>query len=438
LTKRDFEFQIGGSGSRAKKLYTGSLIDTHVNGNAAPHFRLSGNVESVEIDRMTKKTFRVGVFLSLNGPYGLPVRSMYDGVRIALDEINRDPALKIRLEPVFVDPAGRDNRYRELGAELLDSGIRQLVGCYTSSSRREVIPLIESGRGLLWFPMHYEGFETASNVVYTGASPNHHIVPLISYLLDRKLRTGFNVGSNYIWAWENNRILAETLLQNEGRVVGERLLAVGDTGAAIDAAIGAILDASPDFVFNTLIGDSAYAFFRRFREACTVAGIDQPSRFPIASCTLNEPELMSIGQDACDGHISSSIYFSSLQSRANQEFLRKFEERGIASTQACADAETTYIAVKMMAQCINDVGTDEPAAVIRALQEQRLDAPQGPVWVDQVNLHAYATPRIGRSKKDFTFDILAEASSPEAPDPYLIKTTPHLEVASPEDLRIAS
>jgi ABC-type branched-subunit amino acid transport system substrate-binding protein len=387
---------------------------------------------------MPKTTFRIGVLLSVSGPYGLPVRSMSDGIRIALDQINSDSALGIRLEPVFVDPAGQDHRYRELSAELLDSGIKQLVGCYTSSSRREVIPLIESGRGLLWYPMHYEGFETASNVVYTGASPNHHIIPLISYLLGRNLRNAFCVGSNYIWAWENNRILSEALFQNQGRVVAQRLLAVGDAGDAIDAAIQEILETSPDFVFNTLIGDSAYAFFRRFRAACEAVGIDQPARFPIASCTLNEPELLSIGPDACDGHISSSVYFSSLPGAANREFLRSFDERGIAPTQVCADAETTFVAIKLLARCINDAGTDDPSAVIGALQEQRLATPQGVVWVDPLNLHVYATPRIGLSKKDFTFQVISEAQGPEAPDPYLIKTTPRWEVASPVGLRIAS
>jgi urea transport system substrate-binding protein len=381
--------------------------------------------------------YRFGVLLSVTGPYGLPARSMVDGIKVALDQINSDPHLSVELEPVFVDPAGIDSRYYDLGAQLLADGIKQVVGCYTSSSRKEVLPLFENGNALLWFPMHYEGFETAANVVYTGASPNHHVTPLTKFLLERGSKRAFCVGSNYIWAWESNRILTETLIQSGGEVLGERLLPVGDTGESIDNAIDAILQTNPDFVFNTLIGDSAYHFYRRFRVACERLGIDQVTQFPIASCSLNEPELLAIGPAACDGHISSSVYFSSIASEVNRDFVASFERLGLDRTQVCADSETTFAAVRLLAAALHVAGSDHPAAVAKALAKIKLLAPQGEIWIDPRNFHVYATPRIGRSRKDFSFEVLAEAPVPEAPDPYLIKTTPTWEVLAPK-LRIAS
>jgi len=384
---------------------------------------------------MDVRCYRIGVLLSVSGPYGIPARSMADGVRIAIDQVNADPDLDVRLEPVFADPGGDNRRYHECAAAFLAGGIRHIVGCYTSSSRKEVIPLVEGRDALLWYPVHYEGFETAANVVYTGASPNHHIVPLIDYLVRAAGNKAFCVGSNYIWAWETNRIVREGLLPHGGSLVGEHYLPVGDTGEAIDAIIAAILDTQPDFISNALIGDSAYAFFRRFRAACQAAGIDQPSRFPVASSTLTEPELLAIGAEACDGHISSSVYFSSITSEANRRFVADFQAHGLPHVRISADAETTFVAVKLLAAALQNAGSDDPAAVIKALSRLRLDAPQGEVWLDPENLHAFLTPRIGRSRKDHTFEILTEAQGPEAPDPYLVRTMPRWDVLPAPVLR---
>jgi ABC-type branched-subunit amino acid transport system substrate-binding protein len=387
---------------------------------------------------MKKHTYKVGVLLSITGPYSLPVRAMADGIRVALEEINGNPELNFQLEPILVDPGGDDRNYPAMAADLIGRGVHHLVGCYTSSSRKEIAPLVESGDAVLWYPMHYEGFEIASNIVYTGAAPNHHVVPLVRYLVKTGARRVYCIGSDYIWAWENHRILAEVLRQNGGDVVGEQLLKVGNTGEDVDRAIAEILQLSPDIVFNNLIGDSSYAFYRRFRAACERAGIDQVQRFPVASCTLNEPELLAIGAGACDGHISSGVYFSSISGNANKEFIDRFRRNSIPHTQVCADAETSYIAMRLLAMSIAAAGTDEPSAVIASLRHMTLEAPQGNITVDPQILHLHATPRIGISEASFTFRLVFEASAPEPPDPYLVRTTPRNETIEPESLRVAS
>jgi len=123
----------------------------------------------------------------------------------------------IVLEPVVVNPSGDLARYRSLSLELLGSGIRHVVGCYTSSSRKEVIPCFEKFDGLLWYPSHYEGFESSDNVIYTGAAPNQHVLPLVDYLASRVGSRAFCVGSNYIWAWENNRNLSRGIDRSRRR-----------------------------------------------------------------------------------------------------------------------------------------------------------------------------------------------------------------------------
>jgi urea transport system substrate-binding protein len=366
---------------------------------------------------------RIGILFSTTGPYGLVGRAMQNGAVLAVEEVNAGH-LGIGLEPEIVDPKGEITGYASGADQLLRAGIRHVVGCYTSSSRKEIIPIFEKLDGLLWYPSHYEGFETSDNVVYTGASPNQHIVPLVQHLLDRGDRTAFCVGSNYIWSWENNRILREALALAGGRVVAERYFAIGETefGQVIDA----ILAARPDFVFNTLIGVSAYKFFQELRRACGERGIDQAREIPVASCSLAEPELEAIGPEAVDGHISSSVYFSSIDTARNRAFTQAYAARFPDGPTPSADTEAAYIAVHLLARALARAGTAEVAALRRAASEVAFEAPQGMVRLDETTLHAALTPRIGLSTAAARFAILAEAPAPLAPDPYLVRSAPRI------------
>jgi branched-chain amino acid transport system substrate-binding protein len=330
-------------------------------------------------------------------------------------------------EPVVVNPSGELASYRALSLDLLASGVRHVVGCYTSSSRKEVIPCFEKFDGLLWYPSHYEGFESSDNVIYTGAAPNQHVLPLVEYLTAHLGSRAFCIGSNYIWAWENNRIFREALMARGGIVVAERYLPLGDND--FDRVIAAILEQRPDFVFNNLIGTSAYAFFRAFRAACRARGIDQAAAIPIASCTLSEPELAEIGEGAVDGHLSCSVYFSSLTSPANGAFVRAYAKAFPDGPVSSADAEASYIAVKLLAAALQQAGTDDAQAVRSAVANQRLVAPQGEVRIDPQTYHTWLTPRIGRSTASGQFEVLLEARDPVPPDPYLVQTSPRFATA---------
>ncbi|MGA2128428.1 MAG: transporter substrate-binding protein, partial [Xanthobacteraceae bacterium] len=121
---------------------------------------------------------RIGLLFSTTGPYGTIGRAMQNGSLLAIDEINADPSFAFALEPVAVNPDGRNSNYAEMAARLLTAErLVHIVGCYTSSSRKEVLPYFEKYDGLLWYPSHYEGFESSDHIIYTGAAPNQHIIP---------------------------------------------------------------------------------------------------------------------------------------------------------------------------------------------------------------------------------------------------------------------
>lgn len=363
---------------------------------------------------------RIGLLFSESGSYAAVSRAMAAGARLAVLEINRARHQHIRLEPVRVDPGGNLQGYVEGARHLLgDLGLKHVVGCYTSSSRKEVLPYFEKYDAMLWYPSHYEGFETAENVIYTGAAPNQHIVPLARHLLGQGRRRGWFVGSNYIWAWENNRILREAVTAADGEVVGERYFPLGETD--LDDVIQQIISDSPDFVFTTLIGSSLFEFIKRLRSAAEENGIDQRAEFPICSCSLSEAELPFLG-NASDGHLSSSVYFSSIDTTENERFTSAWNEQYSDLGRASADAEATYLGVHLLAEAAIRAGTGAFAPVREAVRGARFVAPQGEVTVDPDNLHCWMRPRIGKSRSNGAFEVLFESPLVIRPDPYLTWT----------------
>lgn len=383
---------------------------------------------------VTKLTVPIGVLISSEGPYSVVSSSMLAGALLAIGEVNKSD-LPVSLAPVVRNPAGQLSRYAALAEEMLASGVEHIVGCYTSSSRKEIIPLFEKADALLWYPSHYEGFESSANVVYTGPVANQHLIPLVDYLMRHVGPTAFCIGSNYIWAWENNRVLREAI-GPAGSVIAERYFPVGSTDFA--QVIEAILATRPAFVFNTLIGNSSYQFLRDLRQACVARGIDQPKTIPVASCTLSEPEINAIGPTARDGHITSSVYFASIDTPENQSFRAAYAARFADGPLVSADAEATYIAVRLLALALAEAGTTDVGAVKRAVPHQVLLAPQGEVRIDADTLHASLTPRIARSTADGQFEILVAAPGPVPADPYLIRNSSRFGVAAQPGLRVAS
>ena len=368
-------------------------------------------------------TIPLGVVFSVTGSYRTVGQEMLNGVLLALEEVNEGPEFDFRFRPVIRNADGDPTAYRSHCEELLRSRtLRHIVGCYTSSSRKEVIPVIEKFDALLWYPSHYEGFESSRNVIYTGASPNQHIVPLLQYVLRRCGRRVYCVGSNYIWAWENNRILREIVQEAGGLVLAEKYHPVGSID--IGHFILEVRTLRPDFIFNTLIGKSSYAFYRAYTEAGSTDPAIGPARIPVTSCSLSEPELLSIGTEAAAGHITSSVYFQSIRRPENQRFVARYRARFGAGKVTSADAEASYVAVILLARAIHASGSTDIGHVKQALATCRLEAPQGPVWVDPENNHSFLTPALGMSRADGQFDILWTASAPVRPDPYLVWLDP--------------
>jgi len=243
---------------------------------------------------------RIGLLFSSSGPYATISRTMLNGARLAIDEVNADPAFPFTLAAVTADPGGRNAEYAAAAQHFL-AGERlvHVVGCYTSSSRKEVLPLFEKHDALLWYVCPYEGFEANPNVIYTGACPNQHLLPLFEHLLPVYGRRVYLPGANYIWGWGMNRAAREIVAEAGGAIVGERCLPIGDTD--VDRIMAEVVARRPDFILSNMLGPSNHAFLQAMRDLGQRDPAFRPEHCPVVSCDLTECELPEIGFGAADG-----------------------------------------------------------------------------------------------------------------------------------------
>ena len=193
---------------------------------------------------------------------------------MAVDEINQSDEFDFTFAPHLRDPGGR----RRISYRLRRSDPRRTRRSYR---RLLHVGLAQAGHPdrrtterLLWHPARYEGFESSDNVIYVGAAPNQHVVPLVRHMLDHIATDVFCIGSNYIWTWEMNRVIREIVTSAGGHILAERLLELGET--AVDHIVNEVVDRRPPVVFNTLVGGSSYAFMRALHAAASRAGLSIP------------------------------------------------------------------------------------------------------------------------------------------------------------------
>ena len=365
-----------------------------------------------------KEKIAIGVLFSTTGPYATLGREGYDGALTAISEINQSDIYPFAFRPEIRDPAGNTEAYASLCRDIVEASDPEfVVGCTTSWSRKEVIPVLEKTGTHLWYPCPYEGFETNDHVVYMGACPNQHVVPLLDYILPRHGLNPALVGSNYIWGWETSRIARELVERAGGAVKAERFVPLGDTDIA--HIVAEIRQKRPDFVFNTLIGPSSHAFVDAYHALGREDPSFAPERRPIVSCNWTEDEVAALGVRAA-GHYSTAPYFQSLATSANTELLATAARFAAHRQRISAFFVQAYCAVHVIARGIAATGEARADAVLAHSKKTDFSSPLGALRIHAQTNHAILTPHIGRAFAEGGFEIVSESAEPIVPDPYLI------------------
>ncbi|EPD35241.1 MULTISPECIES: transporter substrate-binding domain-containing protein [Delftia] len=361
---------------------------------------------------------RVGILYSATGTTSTIGQSQLQGAQLAIDEINESGGLLGReLVAVRYDPASTPARYAALAEQLIvRDGINVIFGCYMSSSRKAVIPIVEKWNRLLFYPTLYEGFEFSGNVIYTGAAPNQNSVQLADYMTSSFGARVYLIGSDYIYPYESNRIMGELVMQHPGSdKLGEHYLPLDATERDYAAIMQDIRARQPDFIFSTVVGDSTASLYRAYAEA----GFN-PQTMPIASLTTSEAEIAQMGADVAAGHFTAAPYFQSIDSPANARCLARLRQRLGDDCRPNLCWEAAYFQMHLFANAFRQAGSDRIGELLPHLLGSEFDAPQGRIRLDPGNHHTWLYPRVGRANAQGGFTIVRQATRAVSPDPYLV------------------
>lgn len=361
--------------------------------------------------------WRVGVLFSRTGVTAVIEETQLHGTMLAIEEINSKGGVNGReLTPVIYDPASDCRMYARLADKLLtEDGVSTIFGCYTSSSRKAVLPVVERRNGLLWYPTLYEGFEYSPNIIYTGAAPNQNSSVLVDFLLESYGPRFYLIGSDYIYPRESNRIMRELLHQRHGEVVGEHYLDLGARPSEFRLLMRDVRSSLPDVIFSTVVGQATAYLYQAYNDA----GFD-PQVMPIASLTTSEAEVKLMGADVARGHVTAAPYFESVDTAANTAFLRCYKKRFGDDEPANLCAEAAYFQVQIFAKALSEVNSMDPDILRPVVLGSEFDAPQGHVVIDSDSNHTNLWTRLGRVNERGQFDIIKESLQPVKPDPYLV------------------
>lgn len=356
---------------------------------------------------------KVGVLHSLSGTMSISEVAVKDGTLMAIDEINAAGGLLgKKIVPVIEDGASDWPTFAEKAKKLiLKDKVAVVFGCWTSASRKAVLPVFEKNDHLLFYPVQYEGLEASKNIVYTGAAPNQQIMPSVTWLLGQGKKKFYLLGSDYVFPRTANLIIKAQLKAEGGELVGEEYTPLGHT--EYSTVISKIKAAKPDVIYNTLNGDSNVAFFKQLRAAGITA-----AEMPVMSVSIAEDELRGIGPEICEGHYAAWNYFMSMDTPTNKPFVEKYKARYGADRVTDDPIEAGYFGVYLWAGAVKKAGTTDLAKVRDAVRGVEFDAPEGKVAVDPVNNHTSKIVQIGKIRKDGQFDIVWSTGKPVTPDPF--------------------
>ena len=368
---------------------------------------------------------KVGLLFSLTGSLAVPEEDSTLVLQYAFDEINKNGGVGgVPVEPVIVDAKSDFGVYSEKTKELiLRDKVTALFGCYTSASRKAILPTVMQRNHLLYYPTCYEGAECTQNTICTGPLANQHSQDLIPFMVEKFGKKVFFVGSNYVWPKESNKNAKIWLEKAGGELLGEEYIPLGSS--EFGPVLGKIRDAKPDFIFSTVVGASDIAFHKQFKQE----GFKVDS-MPIASLTTGEIETRAMGAEFGAGHFLSAPYFQTLDNPTNQKFVENFLKSKYGKNGTTHyNMEETYLTAYVF-----KAGFEKAAAAVgfenvtpRAIRDHsggvRVEdniSPEGLVWIDENNFNTWLKPKIGQCQADGTFKIVKAAAEHVKPDPYSI------------------
>ncbi len=359
-------------------------------------------------------TLKVGILLSSSGSTAVLEKSMINAATMAFDEINAAGGINgKKIEYIHEDYASDPAKATEKIKKLIEQDeVVATVGCLTSASRQATLPTLLDDNSLLVYPVYTEGEEIHPNVIYVGAMPNQQATDYVPWLIKNEGKKAFFVGSDYVFPKTCNKQAKKLVEMNGGEVVGEEYAPLGHSD--FSTIIQKIKQASPDFIYCDLVGDSAISFYKAYKQY----GLD-PKTCPIAAITVDEMSVKGMGAEYAAGHYTSMNYFSTLNTPKSQEFVKKYHEKFKDGSTITCLAESTYDSCYLLAEALEKASDPkDTTALIKAFSGLEFDAPQGKIKVDDTNHCTWMYSRFGKCNDNGEFEIVYESKETIKPEPW--------------------
>jgi urea transport system substrate-binding protein len=380
---------------------------------------------------LAQNTIKVGVLHSLSGTMAISETVLKDTVLMAIDEINaKGGVMGRKLEPVVVDPASNWPLFAEKARQLISQDkVAVVFGCWTSVSRKSVLPVFEELNGLLFYPVQYEGEEISRNVFYTGAAPNQQAIPAVEYLMSKdggEAKRFVLLGTDYVYPRTTNKIL-RAFLKSKGIPDADIMEEYTPFGHSDYQSIIAKIkrfasEGKKTAVVSTINGDSNVPFYKELGNQGLKA-----TDVPVVAFSVGEEELRGVDTKPLVGHLAAWNYFMSLKNPTNDAFIKRWSDYAKAKNipghkdrpLTNDPMEATYIGVHMWAQAVEKAKSTDVDKVRVAMAGQTFNAPGGFVAkMDERNHHLHKPVFIGEVRADGQFNVVWKTPGPVRAQPW--------------------
>jgi urea transport system substrate-binding protein len=356
-------------------------------------------------------TIKIGILHSLSGTMAISETTLKDTVLMMVDELNKKGGLLgKKVEAVVVDPASNWPLFAEKARELLENDkVAVVFGCWTSVSRKSVLPVFEQDNGLLFYPVQYEGEESSNNVFYTGAAPNQQAIPAVEYLMSEEgggAKRWVLEGTDYVYPRTTNKIL-RAFLNAKGVAdtdIMENYTPFGfsDWQTEVGKIKAFAAAGKKTAVVSTINGDANVPFYKELANQ----GI-KASDIPVVAFSVGEEELSGIDTKNLVGHLAAWNYFESVKNPENEAFIKMWHAYIKNDKRTTNDPmEATYIGFKMWTQAVLQAGTTDVDAVRQAMYGQKVKNLTGGWAVMNTNHHLSKPVLIGEIRPDGQFNVV--------------------------------
>ena len=364
-----------------------------------------------------KAPIKVGILHSLSGTMAISETALKDTALMTIDAINAKGGVMGRpLEAVVVDPASNWPLFAEKARQLITQDkVAVVFGCWTSVSRKSVLPVFKELNSLLFYPVQYEGEELEKNVFYTGAAPNQQAIPATEYLMSKEgggAKRFFLLGTDYVYPRTTNKILRAFLKSKNvaEKDIEEIYTPFGHSDyQTIVGNIKKFSSGGKTCVISTINGDSNVPFYKELGNAGLKA-----RDVPVVAFSVGEEELRGVDTKPLVGHLAAWNYFMSIKNPNNDAFIKMYRDYAKSKNLPGADKvvtndpmEATYIGIHMWKQAVEKAKTTDVDAVIKAVGGQTFQAPCGlTVKMDEKNHHLHKPVFIGEVRGDGQFNVV--------------------------------